>query len=175
MTDPLTPRSESPIPEYAYNPAFTPQQVVDEDYAEFEQQCIKIERCFNQLGRMWGVSLVTGALRIGMGLSLFLFPLLYSAVKLVQAVFNRIVFGAESAAIHLAYCTRGLNYTAHALANAFRGACEMFQLGAFFKMDPTIQLYKYPTSISLFDMNEGVEMTNFNPEHLAQLSNYEDV
>lgn len=163
MTEPLFPRSPA---------FFTPQEVVDEDLAEFERRCIKTEKCFNLLGRTWGVSLVTGALRIGMGLSLFFFPLFYAGVKLVQAVFNRIVFGAASAAIHLAYCTRGLEYTAHALANAFRGACEMFQLGAFFKIDPTLQLYKYPTSISHFDA--GVELVELNSGHLEQLSHYQE-
>jgi hypothetical protein len=117
----------------------SPNQIND----KIEAKLIKAELFFNEKGKSWGVSVLSGGGRIIFGLVEIVGAFFLAFFKLLEAAGTALFYDKERAALPLKECGWAITYMGHGVANMARGLIEIFQIAAKCKFDSFNHPIKY--------------------------------
>lgn len=113
-----------------------------------EREFVAAETTLDGPGSTFGLSILSGAWRILLGIGMLICALVLIVLKFCHAAYIRITSGKEFARLPFQEGKRALLYIPHALANMIRGAFEMAQLVSLATclkiFDPGKRPFPYP-------------------------------
>jgi hypothetical protein len=141
--------------------------VTDHVNQEIEEKLMTTEYQYNVVGSRYGICMISGIWRVGLGGVVAGFASIYALFKLLEAACKLCIVGKKYAITPFLECAYAVTYIAHGVANAIRGIFEFFHIIALMNLDPRVRFIEYPaengSSIYRGIESEELELASYTP------------